>query len=254
MKIKTSRIPALELVVNEDGNRYRLDGTKALAEHSVELARSIECGTTNECHSFYRMFGEDSFFYVLELISSNGVIQHERGVGKVNIIDDKYYLERTIPICYGPNSSNLSACHNGPSSFMPQPHEYIIGYSTFPNSHQEALILPNSVLTSHESCCAHMVSLQENSFLARVKDDIISMGADSDEFINYVKDAISSYKNQLSLKTSKLSVKNLSTNNLQLNPSDSPSLKEGNLYYDATAKTLKYYDGEKWNVLLSEKA
>jgi hypothetical protein len=99
-----------------------------------------------------------------------------------------------------------------------------------------------------------MVSLQENSFLARVKDDIVSLDTNSDEFINYIKDAISSYKNQLSLKTSKLSVKNLSTNNLQLNPSDSPLLKEGNLYYDASAKTLKYYDGNNWNVLLSEQA
>jgi hypothetical protein len=254
MKIKTSKIPALELVINEDGTNYRLAGTKALAELNAELARSIECGTTNECHAFHRMFGEDSFFYVLELISSNGVIQHERGVGKVNIVDDKYYLERTIPICYGPNSSNLSACHNGPSSFMPQTHEYIIAYSTFPNSHQEALILPNSVLTSHESCCAHMVSLQENSFLARIKDDIVSLDATSDEFVNYIKDAISSYKNQLSLKTSKLSVKNLSTNSLQLNPSDGSSSKEGSLYYDAKSKTIKFYDGENWNDLLSEKA
>ena len=254
MKIKTSKTPALELVINEDGTKYRLAGTKALAERNSELARSIECGLTNKCHSFIRMFGEDSFFYVLELISNNVVIQHERGVGKVEKIDDKYYLERTIPICYGPNSSHVSICQNGPSSFMPQPHEYIMGYSTFPHSHQEALILPNSVLTSHESCCAHMVSLQENSFLARIKDDIVSLSANSDEFVNYIKDAISSYKNQLSFKSSKLSVKNLSTNNLQLNPSDSPSLKEGNLYYDSSAKTLKYYDGENWNILLSEKA
>jgi hypothetical protein len=254
MKIKTSKIPALELVINEDGSKYRLAGTKALAEYNEELARSIECGTTNKCHAFYRMFKENSFFYVLELISNNTVIQHERGVGRVEKIDNKYYLERSIPICYGPNSSQVSACHNGPSSFWPAPNEYIIAYSTFPHSHQEALILPHSVLTSHESCCANMVSLQENSFLARVKDDIVSLDANSDEFVNYIKDAISSYKNQLSLKSSKLSVKNLSTNNLQLNPSNSPSLKEGNLYYDAAAKTLKYYDGEHWNVLLSEKA
>jgi hypothetical protein len=254
MKIKTSKIPALELVINEDGTNYRLAGTKALAACNAELARSIECGTTNKCHSFRRMFGENSFFYVLELISNDKVIQHERGVGNVKKIDDQYYLERAIPICYGPNSSQVSACHNGPSSFLPQSNEYIIAYSTFPHSHQEALILPHSVLTSHDSCCANMVSLQENSFLARVKDDIVSLDTNSDEFINYIKEAISSYKNQLSLKSSKLSVKNLSTNNLQLNPSDSPQLKEGNVYYDATNKVLKFYDGSNWKVLLNENA
>ena len=252
MTLKTSRKLAIEKVSPIPSSKnFILEGVSCLCINptfKVALGNAL-C----DDNTFFDIFGDNDFFYMVEQFSpSHSLMRYEKGVGYVTIEGDNFILNRKIPFCTGKNYSEKNPCHNGPVDFTLYEGEYLIAYSTMPESSMELLSEPHSMVTCSAPYLPQVITVKENSFVGREDSDISSVSVSSTFFQNSVTNALSKFTKQIFLKCSKLSTKYLSTDILQLNPISNPSGKVGNVVYDENKKALKYYDGNQWRILLSE--
>lgn len=198
---------------------------------------------------FCKVFNKDSkFYYRVEQIKNNIVIKYEVGLG---YIEDNV-LKRFRPLYHGNNLSDIpSPSSNGPQFFLKNPDEHLIVSSHIPRLFGEAFCDANTVVSSVAPFVPHPVTILENSCLGRLDDNVQSIPFSSlfssKEFIEMVLQAIISYASQLSLNTSKLDAKRISTDSLQLNKTKKPLMKQGSMVFDG--ENIKFYDGENWKVL-----
>ena len=104
--------------------------------------------------------------------------------------------------------------------------------------------------TSTEPYIPLMVYVDDNSLLGRFDDDIqsISMSDLNDNTLKHIQ----KYTKQLILKSSRLDVKKIKTNQLTLDPHKKPDAKRGTLFYNDDVDALQYFDGEKWRTILCQ--
>lgn len=248
MNLLISPKRAIELATYQSNSDFQLHGTCALAPFSSNLARAIKCEDGPD-YSFLSIFGtENKFLYTIEKFRNEQAIQYERGIGYLYKQDNNIFLKRIQPLTHGPNSSDLLPCYNGPTDFFCKDGEYIIASSSHPKTYVELFADPHSILTSSDSFTPQPVSLQEDSFLARLSNSIQSLSFSSDYFINIIITCITKYTKQLILKTSKLDVKRLCCDDIQLNTNNNPLNRPGVIVFDG--KDIKFFDGSHWKKLI----
>jgi hypothetical protein len=237
----------------------KLSGISSLSFINESLSIALSQGSISNDNTFLNVFGLDNlFFYHAEKVSNNIRLVLERGIGHLISIDNEVYLRRERPVCYYLNDSNepIASTHAYDLT-IDNDNEYIVVSSTLPPSYIELLYEQNAVITSSDSFLPQSVKLDENSVLARLQDKIVSLCLKDfgslDDFQKAVNEALLSYKNQVTLGCSKLSMKSkrgvISSNIFQLNPTSNPPAKKGTFIYDETDDLLKYYDGSSWRSL-----
>lgn len=237
----------------------KLSGISSLSLINESLSIAISQGSISNENTFFQIFGLDSsFFYQAEKVSNNNRLVLERGIGHLVSIDNEIYLRRSRPVCYYIDDQTTPISSTRPYDFsIDNNNEYILVSSTIPPSYIELMYEQNAVITSSDSFLPQSVQMDENSVLARLQDKIISLCLKDfgslNDFQEAVNTALLSYKNQIFLGCSKLSMKSkrgvISSNIIQLNPTSNPPAKKGHLIYDESDDLLKYYDGKSWRSL-----
>jgi hypothetical protein len=237
----------------------KLNGISSLSLINESLEIALSQNSISQDNTFLNVFGLDcSFFYHAEKVANNTRLVLERGIGHLVQINDEVRLRRVRPVCYYLYDNIEPSPSISPYDLtIDNDNEFILVSSTIPPSYIELLYEANAVVTSSDSFLPQSVKLDQNSVLARLQDKIVSLClkdfGNVDDFQEAVSDALSSYKNQISLGCSKLNMKSkrgvISSHVYQLNPTSNPPTKKGTLIYDEASDCLKYYDGNKWRKL-----
>lgn len=206
----------------------------------------------SEENSFEHIFGlNNDFFYIIEQIENEKVINYERGVAFVYSKDGHTYLNRKYSFFVGKNVTEAFPNRtNVPFPFKCyDEHSNIVCYSTIPHSYQECLAVDNGVICSSSPLLPHVVSLQEDSLLGRFDDIVTSISFTDNRLVDKIGHLISKFSKQLKLKTTKLSVKRIEAETVDLLASSNVKAKKGSLYYDESDDTIKVYNGSEWKTV-----
>ena len=135
--------------------------------------------------------------------------------------------------------------------FSDTPNTHILVTTYTPTHFGQFFVQKNTMFaTSTEPYIPLMVYVDDNSLLGRFDDDIqsISMSDLNDNTLKHIQ----KYTKQLILKSSRLDVKKIKTNQLTLDPHQKPEAKRGTLFYNDDVDALQYFDGEKWRTILCQ--
>lgn len=253
MKLRTSKTPAIEKGrAVPFGPDIELLGTEALSE-LPEFKIAISNGDlSSQQNSFLSVYGTDcKFFYAVE-VKSDTIGFTERGLGYVEQHDGKFFLKRNRPFYYVENGNVIPSPK--PRPIVESNDVFVIVASYAPTTYMELLTDANTVITSTSPHLPTSVVVDNNSVLGRLDNeiesikisDIVNEGHISEISLN----AIKQHTKNLVLKSSKVEIKTLATNNLQFYPQASAKEKAGSLYYDENEKCFKFYNGENWCTLM----
>lgn len=253
--LKTSKKIAIELLKNNPNNLdLELIGNKDLPKYSKNFEYAPKDNSLSEDSLFKNVFGTNvNFIYIIQSIccSTNSCCLYERGVGHIYENKGKYFLKRILPLVRGKNHTDCSINYsNTPLDFYcEEPSKYTILSSSLPYTYLEALAAPHSVLCSSDVCLPQPVKVKENSFLLRFDNQIESVEFEDDRLIDKIAKIIVKFTKQLKLKASKLSLKRVEPEIIDMVPTSNVKAKRGSLYYDEQDDTLKLYDGHSWKTV-----
>lgn len=242
MSLKTN--PSLSIELGEDigNNLFLLHGHKNLRSnvpHIEELHEGL----------FSKHYDSgDSLLYQASLVCEGRNHFLEVGLGVFKIEDNKCYIERQRCLYVIDHDNNLSGSTNLLQfTCDPKSDEKLIITSHAPLNSREALCHANSVLHSKDT--AHTLScttIDKNSLLGRLDDDIESIDISSIFTPNNVLKVVTQFTKMLKFMSSIVDVKRLRTPQLEFKPTKCPTAKEGVCYFDKEDKVLKYYNGTEW--------
>lgn len=250
MKLRTSKTQALEKAkVLSNLLDLELLGTEALATINNQYKRLLEeKEISSSQNSFISIFGLNTkFFYSVTLVcESHGFT--EFGLAYIEQQEKKFILKRFRPFYMIENGATVI-------SYKPRPiicdrESYILASSYTPTTFVEVLTETNSIITCESPHLPTSVVVDKNSILGRHDGNLQSIPIESLVDEETARNSITQYKNNLSLKSSKVDVKRLTTNDLQLNARKSAPERKGVIYYDESDDCLKYYDGTNWRRLM----
>lgn len=252
MKLRTSKTPAIEKAKGVPFSPdMELLGTEALSE-LPEFKIAISNGDVSSAkNSFLSVYGTDcKFFYSIE-VKSDSIGFIERGLGYVEQHDGKFFLKRNRPFYYIENGNAVSLTK--PRPIAADDSVVVIAASYAPTTYLELLTDANALITSTSPHLPTSVVVDNHSLLGRLDGDIESLKisdiVNEGHISELALNAIKQHTKNLILKSSKVDVKRLTTNDLQLHPQKSAPERKGVLYYDQEEDALKYYDGTKWRVI-----
>jgi hypothetical protein len=228
-----------------------LVGISDLSCCSIAFKNAIACNHINNSFCFSKNFDEnDSFFYYIEAIKNERIVYYERGVGSIYLKDGRTFLNRHSPFAHGENANRLVPVKDG----IGFPFNYyddtkLVLYSTMPHSFFECLILDHSIIGCSDPCRPQPIQLKENSFLSRLDGDIESVDFEDDRLVDKITKIIAKFTKQLKLKTSKLTLKRIEPETIDMVPTSNVKAKRGSLYYDEQDDTLKIYNGQSWKTI-----
>lgn len=246
---KTTAIEALDnCSVNSD---LKLIGLSPLKNFLPDLKVAIEHGDINDSSLFKNVFGlNTNFFYIIEQVDNNTVINYERGIGCIYEKNNQIYLDRKVSFVTGKNSSESFVNRTGTPFPFRCCNCNLVLHSSLPPTYFESLSPANCVLTSSEPCLPNPVVLHNDSLLGRLDNGIESISLSDNRLVDKFINLISKFSKQIKLKTSKLSLKKVEAETLDLIPTNNPKAKAGTLYYDNESNELKVFDGTSWRVLM----
>lgn len=122
--------------------------------------------------------------------------------------------------------------------------EYILIKSHIPSTVQEVLYEPNTIVTCDVPHIMSPLTIQQNSFLARLNGDLVSVS------LNYIANVLSGIKKAIKLSCSLLEVIKIRTTYLQLKSASKNKNPKGTIIYDGQDDCIKYYNGSEWRTLV----
>lgn len=253
--LKTTNQTAIELLSRSGDNLdYQLAGVADLAKYSTLFETSIKTGQLNDNATFKNIFGPNvNFYYAIQSVclKTQTPTLYERGVGYIYEKDNSFFLKRVLPVFRGKNQVECYVNYTGLPIDFNCSNESCYTYitSTLPFSYFECLVVPNSVMCSSSPLVPQPIQLSPNSFLSRLDGDIESVEFEDDRLIDKIAKIISKFTKQLKFKTSKLSLKRVESEVIDIIPTSNVKAKRGSLYYDESDNKLKLYDGEKWKTI-----
>lgn len=223
-----------------DTNALELLGNSCLKKHNPN----------DDYNLFLDVYGLDCcFYYAAEQRCTINDNHTEVGIGHLVTDDSKCLLHRDKVLFKFSNNSIVP--NNQHCPFKQQDRsDCLIVHTHLPTSLLELLAFPNSIIISNSHGLPSPLKVNENSLLIRLNDTIQSLSlkdlSSVSEFGNSVKESICKYTKQLVLKTSRLDVDKIATNHLLIKPSKTPLEKAGEIHFDESTKSLKFYDGTHW--------
>lgn len=250
--LKTTNQTAIELLQNNKDNiDLELVGHKDLGKYSQTFATALSTNDLNDQSLFKNVFGFNvNFCYIIQTIclSTNTTKLYERGVGYIYDHNGVTLLKRLLPLFRGSNQSDCVPNYSGLCIDFNccEQNSYTIISSTLPCTYFESLVVENSVLCSSSPLVPQPVQIKQNSFLSRLDGDIESVEFEDERLVDKVAKIIAKFTKQLKLKTSKLTLKRIESETIDMVPTSNVKAKKGSIYYDESDNKLKLYDGEKW--------
>ena len=242
MQLKTSPILAIESATALDNYRLALHGNKNV----VGSLDGVSVTATGDNNGFMSVFGLNcQFFYDIVKCRDGKSEEQEIGIAHLEQEDDNIFLCRDRAFYYI-DQNNVSTLQS-PSTITCNESQTLLVTSYAPQSMHELLTTDSSVIVSNIAHLPSAVSLDKNSFLGRLDGQIRPL-----PLIESIINSVCSYTKQLILKTSKLDVKKVKSNQLCINPSKKAEERKGNIYYDQQDDKLKYFDGSRWRSFLFE--
>lgn len=212
------------------------------------MCRTSELSDSSLIKNFIGLGEENIFNYIIESFVDKKQIVFETGIGYAYELDGKYYFKRVGAITHGETFNDATLCIQQPD-YQCRPNAVNIIRSYIPDKYFQTLHFDNSLLISTAPYTPSCLPVKENSIVGRFNNDLISISLKSKEFVSVIIDIIRNYTNQISLKSSKLEAKLVSTSALQLKPSVNDNAKKGTFIYDETTDSVKFYNGSKWRTL-----
>ena len=253
MKLKTSNIQAIEKAesVTYPTLDLLLVGTES-ACGLLENLKYLKEPLSSDKHSFKSVFGLNTkFYYVIHKYKQKEVTNIEIGIGYLVEEDNKIFLKRARPMAFKQTNGPITSTQIAVDVFRPQSEdEYLIVNSYAPTLLTELLVDPNCIIYSSESCPINVLSVDTNSIIARLDDDITSLPIS--DLSEQTLELLLTYTKQIVLDCSQLDVKKLKTSCLQLKPSSRSGAKEGSIIYNSSNKCIEYYTGSEWRTLTWE--
>ena len=252
MNLKTSPKQAIELASVDIHGRTELLGIEPLKEVSLELKYAVDNKAITSDNTFNSIFGLDyHFFYSLHQFNKDTLIAAERGIGKLEIIDNKVFLIREFPI----EDNTKKLCSSGCVYFNCSDCDHVVAQSSVPVTYAECLFEDNVLISSRSPFFPHIIRTSPNSIIGRLDKDLECLSFSellSDKnFQNELINLLKKYNKQMVLGCSKLSAKKIQTSSIQLDKADSSVINKNSVVLDNNE--LKFYDGENWHRILMEK-
>jgi hypothetical protein len=251
-KIKITNKTSIEVLKKcSDSNDLELVGICELSCCSQAFKNAVESKYINEDCCFNKNFDDDcSFFYFIEAVKNGSIVYYERGIASIYSKDGRTFLNRHTPLVYGENSNKAVVIKDGIGfPFNYNDDTKLVLYSTVPHSFLECLALDHSIIGCSDPFFARPIQLEQNSILARFDDDIEGVGLDDNRLIDKLINAFAKFTKQIKLKTSKLSLKRLECETIDLLSTSNIKAKKGSLYYDESDDTIKVYNGNEWKTI-----
>lgn len=240
MKLKTSKIPALEKATPvSNSTDLELLGTEALMVNGTYAKLIEQKEISSAQNSFLSLFGINAkFFYSVTLVcESHGFTEH--GLGYIHEREGKFFLNRFRPFYMIENGA--FAHLKRPRPVVCSHNDYVVASSYIPSTFVEVLTEPHSVITCEQSHLPTSVTVSEDSLLGRRDGNLESIPLSS---------FVQNNTKVLSLKSPKVDIKRLTANNVQFNATKTAPERKGVIYYDENDDCLKYYDGNNWRILM----
>ena len=251
IKISKNRILELGKANNKNYN-IELCGTAALASVNKDLQVSVNEGLVDlEKSSFKDNYTDEHFFYCIDRLHNDDSTSVLCEVGIGTVIDNGQTLKRIRPMFYVDDGETVASNDRFKEFFSDTPNTHILVTTYTPTHFGQFFVQQNTMFaTSTEPYIPLMVYMDDNSLLGRFDDDIqsISMSDLNDNTLKHIQ----KYTKQLILKSSRLDVKKIKTNQLTLDPHKKPDAKRGTLFYNDDVDALQYFDGEKWRTILCQ--
>lgn len=252
MKLKTSRVQAVEKAATVNNSTdLELLGTEALIVDKT-YAKLIEYKEISSSqNSFLSLFGLDTkFFYSVTLVcESHGFT--ENGLGYIYESEGKFFLKRFRPFYMIENGA--FAHLKNPRPIVCSHDDHVIASSYTPSTFVEVLTEPHSIITSETAHLPTSIAVSENSVVGRTTGSVQSIPIENLVNEEAARKSVTEYNKNLSLKSPKVDIKRLTTNNVQFNAMKKAPERKGVIYYDESDDCLKYYDGMGWRLLVWQK-
>jgi hypothetical protein len=259
MRLKTSQIPVIEKCSFDENENsiLHLLGPEAAKKDLVEFERYKfeEDDNLKKLTSFKEAVGFGcKFYYQLIIFDKQKIKFTEIGLGNIVEKEGEVLLQRLAALSSidgdGAASSLVATTSNFPDSEYTHIHvcHYLI------QNLMQLLIDPDTIPVATSQDGPAPIYLENETCLAKVDDkvqaftQIFSLKSISDHVVH----SFSNFTKKISVKASSLFCKLLEANTLVLHHSDKQAGKEGAIIYDKVSKCLKYYDGEKWNLLVGQ--
>ena len=251
------RAGALELgKVSDSPELIELLGSEELVANWPKAPHFI----TSETHSLLSVVGLDykCFYSVLAIYDDREHTEGEHGVGRIVQKENKFYLERLVPVSYTNDDGDQTQVQGGePCNF--RGCNFLVVSTSQPQHYIDAFSSPHSVLASIDSFSPTPIEIEPESLLGR-KDDLIQ-SVDMSELKEMIADSVIEIvlesRRQFRLKARHI---NLDRKNAALsapvlralpvyNDKEKPPLQKGVIIYNDDSDCLQYYDGTKWRTL-----
>lgn len=251
MNLKTTSQQATEYCRIEINDNVELLGIEPLKNVSLSLKFAVQNKVLTNKNTFIETFGPDCyFFYLLQQIRQEKVVESERGIGTLTIVDGKTFLKRELPI-----QSSTNVCDGGCVAFVCSDCDHFVVTSSFPITYSECLHEDNVLISSRSPFVPHTIRSSPHSIIARLDGNLDAISFKDifgdKEFQDELMALLKKYNKQIAFGCSKLSAKRVQTSAIQFDKVDTSSIKKNTIALDGNE--LKFYDGENWHKLLMEK-
>lgn len=218
MKNHQTTIGIVEKGIQEN-KKIKLLGPESLtAESKFAQLNVLESKTIAQTHEVGAFI-----YYTLEEHSQSSIIRYEKGLGRLEKVENNYYIDRLTALSQGKfgesptNNQQIADFESDRDTFL------VIGTSA-PSNIYEALILPHSMVSSGGSGI-QITPIEQNSLVGRLDGDIEALN------LNEVAELLG----------------NVSLNAIRLAPRNRPdSAETGTMYFDQDLNRLCYWDGTNW--------
>lgn len=229
--------------------RLLLTGCEQACEN-IEKYQQSNPHWTCDCNSFLTNLGTDStFYYTLLHFKKDTLLFSEVGLGELDVLEGTQYINRLYCLFSRngeetfPNSYFFDTPVHGEDEYLHVAHYNI--------SNPLQLFIEENTVPYSSKNGPSTIRMEQNTVLCRSLEDVCAMPLDNffslESFSKNVVKTLKDFKNQLTLKASKLYTKWLELNKLSFTPTEKPAKPNaGDVIFDITDNTLKYYNGTEW--------
>lgn len=229
--------------------RLLLTGCEKACQN-IEKYQKTNPQWTCDCNSFLSNLGIDStFYYNLLHFKQDKLLFSEVGLAELDILEGTQYINRLYCLFSRsgeetfPNPYFFDTPVNEADEYL-----HIVHYNI---SNPLQLFIEENTIPYTSKDGPSVISMNQNTVLCRGNEDMCAMPLDNffslESFSKNVVKSLKDFKNQLTLKTSKLYTKFLATNKMSFTPTEKPANPDaGDVIFDISDNTLKYYNGTEW--------
>ena len=248
MHLKTTNNLIVEKAYFTDNSSLLLTGCEGVCS-DIKKYQNFDPQFTCGCNEFASAFKEeDKFFYRLEHYNANDLIHTEVGIGhlKGKLLNrlSSYFSIQKGEVIRSPSFYDIVLSDS----------DYIHVSNYVITNALELMIDKNVIPYTNDEVLFSSLHVDKNSVIGRGDKDIQSIPFSTFISPSHIISLLSSFTNSISLKARKLYCKTLNCSSLVVSlSSKARKPPKGTLIVDKEDNKLKLFDGNNWNILVTQK-